>query len=251
MNLKSILSLAIASVFAVVVNGQDADIEKLREISPHGEGEAPVLFVGDSMMKVLGIHAEKSFKREKISPCLSFSSIGSGLARPSIFNWNHKIKDLIDANKPKTVFVALGMNDRQPLEAPSGEVIPYSNAEAWTKSYSELVGAVMDQFIDGKAEKVVWFLPPDMKDSASQEHAYLVRKIIIQEALKDERKDIVQIFDMAPILSKTPGKYTQYKMSPTGQSLSVRDPDGVHLSPEGAKEIVKAILKQYWGKGKK
>ena len=37
-------------------------------------------------------------------------------------------------------------------------------------------------------------------------------------------------------------------MSPNMESLTVRDPDGVHLSVDGAKLVAQAVLKKYWNK---
>ena len=36
--------------------------------------------------------------------------------------------------------------------------------------------------------------------------------------------------------------------SPTGQSLTVRDPDGVHLSVDGGKLVAQKVLKEFWDK---
>ena len=37
-------------------------------------------------------------------------------------------------------------------------------------------------------------------------------------------------------------------MDSTGKSLTVRDPDGVHLTNDGAKLCARAILKTFWNK---
>ncbi len=243
---KAVIAALLSAAMVAGAADKAAD-NPLKEIEPHGEGSAPVLFIGDSMMKILGAQAEKEFKKAGVTPAVAFSSLGSGLVRKSVFNWNAKIDELIATNSPKMVFIALGTNDRQALETEDG-IVNYTDAARWETEYAKLVGAVMDQFIAAKLDTVVWFLPPDMKDVAHQEHAALVRKIVIAEALKEERKDKVQVFDMAKVLSTRPGKYSQYKMSLTGEALSVRDPDGVHLAPAGGKLVAQELLKTYWGK---
>ena len=87
-----------------------------------------------------------------------------------------------------------------------------------------------------------------MKDAVNQEHAQLVNEVVKEQAADEKRKDIVHLYDLASALSRRPGKYTQYMMSPTGQSLTVRDPDGVHLSVEGGKMVAQKILKEFWEK---
>ena len=209
--------------------------------------DTPVMMIGDSMMRILGREMEKAFKKADVQPAIAFSSLGSGLGRPSAFNWTSKIRELLETDKPKTVFVCLGTNDRQALEIDNA-VIKYENADLWRTTYGQLIGGVMDQLIEGGVTRVIWMLLPDMKDSIAQEHAQLVNTIITEQAQAENRKDLVTLLDLAPLLSRRPGKYSQYVMSPTGESLSVRDPDGVHLSVAGGKLISQAVLKKYWDK---
>ena len=211
--------------------------------------DTPILMIGDSMMRLLGHEMEKTFKKADIQPAVAFSSLGSGLGRPAAFNWTLKISELLQENKPKTVFVCLGTNDRQALEV-DNNIIKYETADLWRATYSTLIGGVMDQLLEGGVTRVVWMLLPDMKESIAQEHAQLVNAIITEQAQAENRKDHVTLLDLAPLLSRRPGKYSQYVNSPDGKTLglSVRDPDGVHLSVEGGKLISKAVLKKYWDK---
>ena len=210
--------------------------------------DTPVLMIGDSMMRLLGHEMEKAFKKADIQPAVAFSSLGSGLVRPSAFDWTAKIEELIATNHPKTVFVALGTNDRQAIEMNGGSVVKYESADLWRATYSKCIGGVMDQLIKGGVTRVVWMLLPDMNDNATQEHAQLVNAIIREQAADETRKDFVTLLDLGTILSKRPGKFTRYMMDSTGKSLTVRDPDGVHLSVDGAKLVAQSILKKYWNK---
>lgn len=213
--------------------------------APKGSISEPVLFFGDSMMRILGNQAVKAFKKKGYGDVDSFSSIGSGLARASVFDWNAKIVDLLEKHNPQMVFIAIGSNDRQALEDGNGNTIPYSDRAAWKENYSKLVGGVMDRLMLGGVKTIVWLMPPDMMDKANSEHASLLRTILSEEASTGERKGKIQLLDLRPVLSTTPGKYSRYKMSPTGEALSVRDPDGIHLSVAGAKLVAEAILKEY------
>lgn len=209
--------------------------------------DEPVLMIGDSMMRLLGTAMEKSFRKAKVQPAVAFSSLGSGLVRPAVFDWTAKVDDLIATNHPHTVFVSLGTNDRQPLEGEEGGAILYGKPE-WEEAYARRIGAMMDQLIAGGVTRVVWLLLPTMKEQVYQDHAELVNEIIRREAEVETRRDKVTLFDLDPVLSRHPGKYSQYMMSPTGQALTVRDPDGVHLTNEGAKLVAATILKTYWHK---
>ena len=69
---------------AITATGAETDVPKIGEPV---KLDAPVVFIGDSMMKMLGKGMEKAFKAKDVTPAESFSSLGSGLARPSVFNW--------------------------------------------------------------------------------------------------------------------------------------------------------------------
>ena len=209
--------------------------------------DAPVLMVGDSMMRLLGVALEKQCRKAGVEPAVAFSSLGSGLGRPNAFDWNAKIDELFGAHAPKTVVVALGTNDRQALEGGEGGAIRYGAPE-WEGEYARRVGAFMDRLLEKGATRVVWLLLPDMKDEANQEHAQLVNRIVTEQAQAEARRDRVALFDLGPVLSRRPGQFSHFVMSNTGAALAVRDPDGVHLTADGAKLCARAILKAFWNK---
>lgn len=213
------------------------------------KGSTPVLMVGDSMMRILGANMEKEFRLAGIQPAVSFSSLGSGLVRPSVFNWFTKLDELLDENKPKTVFVALGTNDKQALETEDGVIINY-DTPGWEQAYRVCIARVMDRLLAADVDLVVWFLLPPMKDPAVQEHAQLVNRIASELAAEDSRKDKIFLYDMGALLSpRNPGKYSQYMMDPaSAAAISVRDPDGVHLAVGGAKVVAKACIKNFYSK---
>ena len=212
--------------------------------------DTPILMIGDSMMRLLGHEMEKAFKKADIQPAVAFSSLGSGLVRPSAFDWTAKIEELIATNHPKTVFVALGTNDRQAIEMNGGSVVKYEDADLWRATYSKCIGGVMDQLIKGGVTRVVWMLLPAMQKPVDQEHCQLVNAIVREQAADETRKDFVTLLDLGTILAppKNPGKFTRYIMSPNMESLTVRDPDGVHLTRDGGKLVAQAVLKKYWNK---
>ena len=244
---KTILTAAMS---AIVIAGTAfaAPAQKNEEKEKIPKPETPVLMIGDSMMRLLGHEMEKAFKKVDVQPALSFSSLGSGLVRPSAFDWTAKITELLATNQPHTVFVCLGANDRQPIELPGGGIIRYEDANEWRTMYSQIIGGVMDQLIEGKVDRIIWMLLPDMKEAVNQEHAQLVNAVVKEQAADEKRKEFVTLYDLGSALSRRPGKYTQYMMSPTGQSLTVRDPDGVHLSVDGGKMVAQKVLKEFWNK---
>lgn len=221
-------------------------VESMAADAPeYPKGSTPVLMVGDSMMKILGANMEKEFRLADIQPAVAFSSLGSGLVRPSVFNWYARLAQLLDENHPKTVFVAIGTNDKQALETEEGAIIKYGDL-GWEEAYRVCLARYMDQILAADVDLVVWFLLPPMKDAAVQEHAQLVNRIVTELAADEARKDKIFLYDMASVFSRRPGVYSQYMMSPQGEAIMVRDPDGVHLTAGGAKVVAKACLKNFY-----
>lgn len=206
---------------------------------------APVLMIGDSMMRLLGLAMEKELKTAGIQPATSFSSLASGLARMDAFDWFAKVDALMKEHKPATVIVTLGANDRQSLKDTSGRVVPFGSPE-WEKEYALRVGRIMDELLKGGATRVVWLLLPDMREPVQQEYAQFVNGIFAQQKAAEARKDKVVLFDMAPLLSRKPGMFSLYVMAPNGSVLTVRDTDGIHLTNPGAQRVAQSLVKTYW-----
>ena len=110
------------------------------------------------------------------------------MVRPSVFNWFVRLDELLKENKPGTVFVALGTNDKQALETEDGAIVPYGGP-AWETAYRQCLARFMDQLLAADVDLVVWFLLPPMKDPAVQEHAQIVNRIATELASEEARKD--------------------------------------------------------------
>lgn len=223
--------------------GDQELIAKLRKIEPLPKDiRTPVLMIGDSMMRLLGPEMEKALTRKVGVSSSSFSSIGSGLARTDAFDWPKKVSELMVDKKPLVVVVTLGANDHQVLGTAGGARIPVDTPE-WNKEYSRRLGQIMDILIRSGAKKVIWLGLPDMKDPVHAVYAKDVNELVRVEA---STRPQVTIFDTAPVLSRTPGKYKAYVMGASGDIITVRNQDGIHVSPDGAKRLAEAISLTYW-----
>ena len=236
-------TIIMAMLMAAAVTGSAADpaAPEYKKL-PAGE-RAPVLMLGDSMMRLLGKALEKEFKKNDIE-AKAFSSLGSGLARLDAFDWYAKIKSLLDETHAKTVIVTLGANDRQTLLDEKGNMFEYGTP-GWRTEYSTRVGKAMDTLISNGTQHVIWLMLPDMKERTHQDYAQLANVIYAEQAAVESRKDKVVLYDMRPLLTKKPGTYSSFIMSPQGEALNVRDADGVHLTSDGSKLVAKALLSTF------
>ena len=239
MVLMGCVLLACVSVFAAPV--EVATYQKLE-----ADAREPVLMLGDSMMRLLSRAMEKALKKEGIEAS-SYTSLGSGLARLDALDWFAKIEEMMTERKPATVVITLGANDRQPLKDASGNVFQFGT-DAWRAEYGSRIGRAMDALIQHGAKRVVWLCLPDMKEHIQQTFAEMANGLYAEQVAVGTRKDQVVLFDTRATVSRVPGKYSAYMMSPRGEALTVRDQDGVHLTMVGARLVAETLVETFWGK---
>ena len=229
---------------AIAATGAETGAQKIGEPVKF---DTPVIFIGDSMMKMLGKGMEKAFMAKGLTPAESFSSLGSGLARPSVFNWPAKAKELCERLKPKTAFIALGTNDRQSLESRTGSMAVVGTDE-WRVEYKCRIEELLDTLYANGVTHAVWMLMPPMKADGNEQHAQLVAGIVAEVAGEEKYRDRFHRYDMGKVLTsrRQPGRYTQTLITKTGEAVKVRDTDGIHLSFLGAKIVAVDVLRTYW-----
>lgn len=215
----------------------------LAEITPIPPAEqTPVLMIGDSMMRLLGSAMEKELAQKQGIVASSFSSIGTGLARLDAFDWMQKMTELLTERKPMVVVVSLGANDRQVIVSGDGSKLLVGSKE-WESEYARRVTQFMDMLQGGGVKHVIWLTLPDMKDPGQQAYAVRVNKIFADIAATHAQ---VKVFETAPVLAAKAGRFVSYVMGSDGAIVTVRDPDGVHLSTDGARRLAQALVLTYW-----
>lgn len=240
--MKKLIMSGLVLLTAVSVFAAEPKEPKLEPLP--SRDRQPTLLLGDSMMRLLGKVMEKELKKEGFE-AKAFTSLGSGLARLDAFDWYAKIEEMMKETKAVTVVVTLGTNDKQALMDDKGNPLQYGTDE-WRVEYSQRIGRAMDAMINNGAKHVIWLLLPDMKDSLHQMYAEFVNELYREQAAQESRKDIVVLYDMRSVISRTLGKYTSFIMSPQGEALAVRDQDGVHLAMPGAKLVTENLIKTFW-----
>ena len=226
----------------IAATGAETDAQKIGEPV---KLDTPVIFIGDSMMKMLGKGMEKAFTAKGVTPAESFSSLGSGLARPSVFNWPAKAKELCERVKPKTAFISLGTNDRQNLESRTGSMAVVGTDE-WRVEYKGRIEELLNVLYASGVIHAVWMITPPMKSDTNDQHAQLVAGIVAEVAGDEKYRDRFHRYDMGKVLTIRPGRYTQTIISKTGEAVTVRDTDGIHLSFPGARIVAEDVLRTYW-----
>ncbi|OGV61891.1 MAG: hypothetical protein A2498_09480 [Lentisphaerae bacterium RIFOXYC12_FULL_60_16] len=206
---------------------------------------SPVLLIGDSMMRLPGLAIERELSRLPNMKARSFADIGTGLARLDVFDWLGKISELCDVHRPRVGLVALGTNDRQPMQLAGGRGMVQPETPEWDAEYAQRIGQAMDRLLAGGCERVIWLLLPPMRDAVIDRFVKRLNTLVMAEA---EHRPQVLLFDVGKLVAdRKTGGFTERLIDPrTAVSVSVRDRDGIHLTPEGARLLASALIREYW-----
>ena len=206
--------------------------------------KSPVLLIGDSMMRLPAHAMERELAKMPDIEVATFSGIGTGLARLDAFDWLAKIDELCAAHRPKLAVVALGANDRQPMMKEDRGLVQPGTPE-WDTEYAARVGRAMDRLLAGGCDRIIWLQLPPMREPVMAEFARHVNELVVAQAA--QRPQVVAHDFSALVADRRTGGFTARRMDPlTAASISVRDIDGIHLSPEGAHLLANALIKEYW-----
>lgn len=205
---------------------------------------SPVLMLGDSMMRLPGQAMQRELSRTPGIQAHAFSGIGTGLARLDAFDWLRKIDELCAEFHPKVAVVALGANDRQPMMLPGSNLVRPGTPE-WNAEYADRIGQAMDRLTAGGCERIIWLLLPPMRDAVVDSFAQGVNQAIVAAAA--QRPAVIAHDFTSLVADRRTGGFTDRVMDPhTAAAIRVRDPDGIHLTPDGARMLATALIQEYW-----
>lgn len=203
--------------------------------APATSAAADVLVCGDSMIKAVVRPLGREIAAIPSARMTDIVSIGTGLARPDVFDWPAKLREAA-ARSPAAAVVMLGANDGQALRTASGSIAPEGSPE-WSVEYRSRVAGVLDQLVKSGAKHILWIGLPDMRDRKLQEDSRRINEIVRAECA---RVPVAEFFDSTPLFSPKPGSFSPYVLR-GGKVVQVRASDGTHLNADGADILAAAI----------
>lgn len=168
--------------------------------------------------------------------------VGTGLARPDVYNWPAAIAQEMQKGQPAVVILTFGANDDQDMQ--SGHNYYVRGTAAWQAEYARRVAQIMDE-VATPGRMLIWLELPPVSRPQLQQNDQVVNAIVRAQAAHHPG---VVVVDPTPVLS-TNGAFMEYLSDGPGQSIQIRDTDGVHLTPAGAGRVlplVLAVIRRVW-----
>jgi uncharacterized protein len=203
-----------------------------------------VWMAGDSLM---GTVSEAFAALTKTNPAVSVTDdvqIGTGLARPDVYNWPAAVGHELATVNPDVVVFMFGTNDDQDMQVAGHRVV--LGTDAWRQEYERRVSEMMALAADGNRQ-VIWLGVPAVKRPRLNH-----TKDVMNEAVRTTAALYpgVNYLDTGATLDGPNSTFVTYLANPGGAPVKVREADGIHFTLAGADRLAPLILapiRQLWG----
>ncbi|MBD3166310.1 DUF459 domain-containing protein [bacterium] len=203
-----------------------------------------VLLVGASSMQFyLGAELERAFETYEDVRVVRFGKLGTGLARPDVFDWPAKLSELIRAHDPELIIAQFGGNDAQAMRRLSDNRALTFASGGWNIEYGRRIEQAIDTMRVLGAE-IVFLGTPIMRDEGLAERVGHVNRITRKHVLQHGAR----YFSLWELTSDEEGNYVS-SLTIDKRTHLLRLTDGIHLSRPGARyvtdEIATYLEKEY------
>ncbi|MCW2957224.1 MAG: hypothetical protein JWP18_27, partial [Solirubrobacterales bacterium] len=216
--------------YRLVLRGpQDVLVQRSILVGPRA-GRLRLLATGDSQIQILDVQLADRLRARGVR-VTSDAHVGSGLAKLFQLNWLQHAATSARSVRPDITVVFLGANDGYGIGA---------NAccdANWSAAYALRAAQMMRSYTRRGAGRVFWFLLP-----APRPEGYRTIFSGVNRALRLAAGRVrgVRLVDLGPTI--TPGGRFQQTVRYRGQTVSVRQPDGIHLSVAGYRIAVDVLV---------
>nr|WP_283092836.1 hypothetical protein [Providencia rettgeri] len=154
---------------------------------------------------------------KKIAPVDAKFLESTGLQSKQILNWQDYTQN-IDFSLYDTVYIVLGTND----------LISKADISEYQQKANIFI-----QTIKKQNGQIVWLLPPTLKNTEKNNLLSNTRTAICEAA----RKNKIKTMDTRVSLG--------YQYSEFINGVKVRTPDGIHITQNGADNVIKDLINEY------
>lgn len=186
-----------------------------------------VLATGDSMIQIVdGLLAQRLGRGARVR---SDAHVSTGLSKSFLFDWPRHARAVARAEHPDATVVFLGANDGFAMRTPHGKTVACCR-RAWVAEYARRVAALNRDYARRGAGRVYWMLLP-VPGRRSFARVFRAVNAAIRAAARGNAH--VRLLDVGRIVA--PGGRFRHAIRRDGHTVTVRQPDAIHLSVGGAR----------------
>ena len=198
-----------------------------------------ILLVGASSMHArMGTELSKGLKKISGLTIQRHAKLGTGLARPDVYNWAEVTLELAKKHESELVIAQFIGNDCQSLILPNRRL----EAKYGTSEWDEIYGQRIEDFIimlQAEDIDVVLIGMPIVRSKRFRTKIIHVNSIVENMARKHDAT-FIPLWDIS---TTSDGSYKD-SIRKNGRTLSFRHDDGIHLSPEGSRQVASTIINE-------
>lgn len=201
---------------------------------PTPNRKATLLVAGDSLVDPFGPEMVALAEATGLVTGRWEVQYSSGLTRPQLFDWSDWLEeDLVGVDM---VVFMVGANDSQPIETPSGWAS--TGTPEWAAEHGRRVDEMMT-LLESRVATVYWVGQPIGRSSEHSARMAVLNDIYEEAAAGHDR---VRYVDSWEVFTDSDGAYSDFLTDETGRLVLMRQPDGIHFTPEGARRLAQRVL---------
>ena len=197
-----------------------------------------ILLVGASTIHhFLGIELERMLERYKGVEVHRLGKVSSGLSRPDFFDWQGKIKELIEKVRPELTITLLGRNDTQAITSKDRKLYLTLGTRAWRREYKRRHAQFVSS-MRARGGKVIVLGNPVMRSPILNRWMRLFN-VLIKASVIPAGAHYIPLWMMAA----TPKGEYRTQVTFEGVTGLMRMADGSHFSMLGSKYMAEKLSK--------
>ena len=189
-------------------------------------GRLDLVATGDSMIQYVDVALRRALPRTRVT---SDAHVGTGLSKAFQFNWLRHAHGQAHAHRQDLTVMFIGPNEGFPF----GRVACCSHA--WSVIYGQRVRAMMRAYARGGAAGVYWLLLPAARDARFARVFRAVDAGI--ELAARHAPPGAEVVDLRRVISP-------HGFQAIRGGVRIRQGDGVHLTPAGARIAAAAVVRR-------
>ncbi len=194
---------------------------------------------GDSLAQVPGEGIER-VPNDALDVLPVESRLSTGLARPDLYNWYTRFRQVIAQLHPKVAVLSFGADDAHDYFAgvPAGRTVGPLGSPSWSAEYRRRVDGVTRE-LNAAGIYVVWLGLP-IPDGPGFKKSFPIVNAVLERVARAHPQSSVYV-DTWHLLDDAHGRYTAY-LRVHGHLTLMRLPDGVHYTSAAGDLIAQDVL---------